>query len=134
MANKITFDMCRKMTDALVVKGKEMGKSLAIVVADASGCVISAALMDGYHPRGIEFASRKAYTAVKMSRTGKEFRALCERDHVTVDDFGDPKLTIFIGSTPIRDAEGDVIGAVAVSGATSEEDQELSDFAAGLLA
>ena len=42
-------------------------------------------------------------------------------------------MTTMIGSAPLRDASGELIGAIAVSGWKSEEDQELADAAAKLI-
>lgn len=132
MVRQITYEMCKTMTDFLVRRGEEMGKPLAIVITDDGGSVVSATLMDGFHVRGVQFAYHKAYTSAKMTRTGREVRELCAKDGNDVSVFCDPNMTTLIGSTPIRNGKGDVIGAVGVSGATSDEDQELCDLAAEL--
>lgn len=90
-------------------------------------------LMDGYHSRGCRFASNKAYTCAMMGMRGEDFHNLVANSGNSLSAFCDPRMTTMIGSAPLRDASGELIGAIAVSGWKSEEDQELADAAAKLI-
>jgi glc operon protein GlcG len=133
MARQITYEMCKKMSDYVLEKGFKANRPLAVVITDDAGNIVYANIMDGFHVRGISFAYHKAYTAAKMTRTGREFKELCQRDNIDVNVFCDPKMTTLIGSSPVRNANGETIGAIGVSGWTSDEDQQLCDEAVKLI-
>jgi len=133
MSRQITYAQCKTMTDHILEKAARAQRPLAVVVTDDAGNIVSATLMDGFHVRGIAFAHSKAYTAAKMTRTGREFRKLLEEGGNTLAAFCDPMMTNLIGSSPVWDKQGQVIGAIAVSGWTSDEDQQLCDEAVKLV-
>ena len=56
-----------------------------------------------------------------------KLKKMCIRDRDSA--MGDPQMTYLPGGTPIFTADGDLIGAIGVSGWAMEEDQMLADEA-----
>ena len=64
---------------------------------------------------------------------GVSTQALLERLHreqIEVGYFCDPEVTALPGGSPLKDATGRLLGAVGVSGLSSEQDQAITDAVA----
>lgn len=129
----LTMDMCQEMIDKVIgIVREDGGKQVAIAVCDQSGAVVALIKMDDVPVRSAHLAQHKAYTALRMQTTTAAFMARLEREKADIAFFCDPKLTPFPGGAPITAPNGGIIGAVGISGRTSEEDQRLADIAARL--
>ena len=76
--------------------------------------------MDDAPVRSIQLAHQKAYTSTRMGVTTEEFLARLRREEI-------PMLTALPGGAVLSDTQGDVIGAIGVSGLTPAEDQAVAD-------
>ena len=101
-------------------------KPMAVVVLDARGAVKAAACEDGTSLKRFEVAHGKAYGALSL---GMGSRSIFKRakdqaffvaaaSHVTGG-----ALVPVPGGVLIRDGAGDVVGAVGISGDTSDNDE-----------
>ena len=101
-------------------------KPLAVVVLDAGGHVRAAERADGASNMRFEIARAKAFGAIAL---GMDSRALMERAEVQpyfVTSAGAAiggALIPVPGGVLVRDGEGTVIGAVGVSGDSSDNDE-----------
>ena len=105
------------------------GKAAVIVVADPHGELIALLRMDGAPLPSITIAMNKAYTA---ARKGEPTRDLGQkvRDPEKGFDiayYGDPRFVGWGGGLPVR-VNGQVVGAVAVSGLPEAEDMEMAEM------
>lgn len=104
------------------------GKSAAIAVADAQGELLSLCRLDGAPATSLTIAKNKAWTAATQ---GKPTRAIGARlkspdEAFDIAYYGDPRACGWAGGLPVRDAEGRVVGAVAVSGLPELEDERIA--------
>ena len=132
MSSKLDYASRHIMLDYLFNRAKDDGRPLAICIVDDSGWILEAVLMDGAPKRMLKFGFHKAYTAAIMGRETADLRSHME-SRGSVDVFCDPNLTVLRGGTPILNKDGEIIGAIGMSGWKSEEDQELANEAAALL-
>jgi len=115
---------------AIQVIGSELAKrdkAAVIAVADDHGEVISLLRLDGAPVPSIVIATNKAFTAARERKTTFELGQK-SRDPKFGFDFafyGDPRYIGFGGGVPVI-FDGAVVGAIAVSGLSSEEDAELA--------
>lgn len=105
------------------------GKAADIVVADPHGELIALLRMDGAPLPSITIAMNKAYTA---ARKGEPTRDLGQkvRDPEKGFDiayYGDPRFVGWGGGLPVC-VNGQVVGAVAVSGLPEVEDMEMAEM------
>ncbi len=105
------------------------GRPICISVCDADGFLIAFARADGAPVRGIEIAQGKAYSAARMGVSTTEFLARIHRENIAPGYFCDPRLTALPGGAVIR-SNGRPIGAIGISGLTSNEDQAIADLLA----
>ena len=117
--------------DALVVLAavrqalEQRNAGAAVAVVDPHGELVAFLRTDGCPLASINNAVNKAFTA---AREGVESRVIGERsqqDPFPMTNFGDLRYTGWGGGVPII-VDGDVIGAVGVSGLPEEIDMELA--------
>ncbi len=100
-------------------------KTGVIAVADAHGELIALARLDGAPLSSIAVATNKAFTAARLRRSTREHGARIRERGVDIAFYGDPRYVGFGGGLPVRVGES-VIGAVAVSGLSDDEDEALA--------
>ena len=131
----IDYSEARRVVDLIVDKALQMRKAVAVGVADAHGDLICFARMDGAPVSSIHIAQNKAWTAARERKPTKEVGEKVkhpEKGH-DIAYYGDPRYVGWGGGLPIR-KNGEVVGAVAVSGLSSEEDVALAALGVELIA
>jgi uncharacterized protein GlcG (DUF336 family) len=123
----LTLDVARKILDTALAKGVERKlKPLVVAVLDARGCVKASAAQDGTSLLRGEIAHAKAYGALAM---GMGSRALFQRAQEqayfigAVNTLAQGRMVPVPGGVLIQDASGALLGAVGVSGDTSDNDE-----------
>ena len=123
----LTLDVARKILDTALAKGVEKKlKPLVVAVLDARGCVKASAAQDGTSLLRGEIAHGKAYGALAM---GMGSRALFQRAQEqayfigAVNTLAQGRMVPVPGGVLILDDNGTLLGAVGVSGDTSDNDE-----------
>jgi uncharacterized protein GlcG (DUF336 family) len=123
----LTLDVARKILDTALAKGVEKKlKPLVVAVLDARGCVKVSAAQDGTSLLRGEIAHGKAYGALAM---GMGSRALFQRAQEqayfinAVNTLAQGRMVPVPGGVMILDDNGTLLGAVGVSGDTSDNDE-----------
>jgi uncharacterized protein GlcG (DUF336 family) len=123
----ITLNMARSIVDNALLKGKELGlKPLAVAVFDERGCLRAFLAQDGTSLLRGEVAQGKAYGALAL---GMGSRAIFKRAQEqpffvdAVNSLAQGKIIPVPGGVLIRDKGGVLVGAVGVSGDTSDNDE-----------
>lgn len=125
----LDFEKRQVMIDYLLNRAKEAGKPLTVAFVDESRTVISVTMMDGMGSRSVNIVGRKAYTAALMGRRTADWWDQMKKLGIDSHAMGDPQMTYLPGGTPIFTADGDLLGAIGISGWTMQEDQMLADEA-----
>lgn len=131
----IDYSEAKRAVDAVVERALCMQKPVAVAVADAHGDLICFARMDGTKVAPIQIAINKAWTAARERKATREIGASVKHPEKSFDIayYGDPKYVGWGGGIPVS-KNGDIIGAVAVSGLSSDEDEALASIGAKLIA
>ncbi len=112
-------------------KGRELGlRPLSVVVLDTGGHVIAFEREDGASPGRFQIAEGKAYGAVMLGMNGSQLRDRAEAQAYFVEAVNGAyggKVIPVPGGILVRDAKGAILGAIGVTGDTSE-----NDLAAGI--
>ena len=111
-----------------LAKGREMDlKPLSVVVLDAGGHVKAFEREDGAAPGRFAIAHGKAYGAVMLGMAGKAQMARAEQQAyfmAAVNGVFGGQVVPVPGGVLLRDKRGAVIGAVGVTGDTSDNDSD----------
>jgi uncharacterized protein GlcG (DUF336 family) len=124
---ELTLDVARKILDAALAKGIEKKlKPLVVTVLDVRGCVKVTAAQDGTSLMRAEIAHGKAYGALAM---GMGSRALFQRAQEqayfigAVNALAQGRMVPVPGGVLIQDGSTLLLGAVGISGDTSDNDE-----------
>ena len=122
---EITAAQARIIIDTATAKGEEMGfKPLSVVVLDAGGHVKAFARADGSAPGRFGIAHGKAYGAVMLGMPGSAQMARAEAQPyfmAAVNGVYGGHVVPVPGGVLVKSG-GKVIGAVGVTGDTSDND------------
>ncbi|MEL6465387.1 MAG: heme-binding protein [Pseudomonadota bacterium] len=122
----ISLREARTIIRKALEKGREMGlKPLTVVVLDAGGHVQACEREDGAAPGRFAIAQGKAYGAVMLGMAGTAQMARAESQTyfmTAVNGVYGGQVVPVPGGVLVRDKAGAVIGAVGVTGDTSDND------------
>ncbi len=137
----LTLDAARRIIDtALAAARKEAMKPLAVAVVDARGALVAFAAEDGSSLKRETVARGKADGAIGLGVSSRVIAKMAvERPHfvAAVTHAVGGSLVPVPGGVLIRDQAGALVGAVGVSGDTSDNDERVAVIgieAAGLKA
>ena len=124
----LTLDQARAMIAATREKGHAMGlKPLSVVVLDTGGHVLAFEREDGAAPGRFGIAHGKAYGAVMLGMAGRAQMARAEAQAyfmAAVNGVYGGQVVPVPGGVLLRDGSGAVVGALGVTGDTSDNDAE----------
>ena len=122
----LTHAACRKIIEATLEAGHGLGlKPLSVVVLDAGGHPLAFEREDGAAPGRFEIARGKAYGAVMLGMGGRAQMARAEGQAyfmAAMNGAFQGRVVPVPGGVLVRDGAGQVIGAVGVTGDTSDND------------
>jgi uncharacterized protein GlcG (DUF336 family) len=126
--NAITLDQADRLIDAVLRRGAELDcRPLSVIVVEP-GCK-AFKKEDGSSMIRFEMAYGKAYAALAMGRSSRLVKVRAEEKPIfmryLISASGE-QIFPEGGGLQIRNVEGDVIGAVGVTGDTEERDEELA--------
>lgn len=130
MSHELTLEMAERILQAAKEKARELKIQEDIAVVDDGGNLKAFARMDGAWLGSIDIAIRKARTARyfdaetaklgQMSQPGQPLYGI---------EFSNGGLITFGGGMPLKDRQGNIIGAVGASGSTVDNDVKVAEAA-----
>lgn len=121
-----------KVITAIQTELEKANKGAAIAVVDLHGELLAFLRTDGCRLSSITIAINKAYTAARERTESRSVGEASRTEQFPLTNFGELRYVSWGGGVPII-YEGEVIGAVGVSGLPEEEDMELARLGARLL-
>ncbi|WP_223607906.1 heme-binding protein [Chryseobacterium sp. OSA05B] len=130
----ITYKQAAKALQAAIEKAGSINIPVSIVVVDNGGHLMTLARLDSVYGV-IDFALKKARTAVMFGVDSDVMGTIisgADMHGYGMLNSNDGLLTI-AGGVVIKDAEGKIIGAIASSGGTPEQDKEIAEAGASVV-
>ena len=131
----IDYSDAQRIIDLIVNKALQMQKAAVIAVADSHGELMAFARMDGAPVSSIRIAANKAWTAARERKPTKDIGDKVrhpEKGH-DIAYYGDARFVGWGGGLPIY-KDGEVVGAIGVSGLSADEDTALAALGVELIA
>jgi uncharacterized protein GlcG (DUF336 family) len=126
----VTLAQSNHIIEAIFVRGRELScRPLSVVVVEPGAKVKAFQKEDGSAMMRFEMAYGKAYAALALGRSSSLVRERTEERPLFMQYLfraSDDQIFPEGGGMLIRDKEGEVIGAVGVTGDTQERDEELA--------
>ena len=131
----IDYSEAKKIIEVIVEKAAQMQKAIAVAVADPHGELIAFARMDGVALPSINIAVNKAVTAARGRKPSQEIGEKVRHPEKGYDIayHGDSRFLGWGGDIPVW-RNGEVVGAVGVSGLSANEDVSLAKLGVGVIA
>ena len=117
----ITLEQAKKVAAAAEAEAKKNKWNVYIVVVDSSTNVVLMQRMDDAQLGSLNVAQKKAFTAAAFKRSTKVFEDGIAKGGVGMRILGNDQAMPIEGGLPIF-VNGKIIGAIGVSGVTSEQD------------
>lgn len=126
----LTLEKSNVIVAAILEKGREMKlRPLCVVVTDIGAKIKAAQREDGCSQARVEMALGKAVASLALGRSSAFVRERQKQGPefvAQVQNFvGEQKMFMVGGGELIRDEAGNILGAVGVTGATEDEDEQL---------
>ena len=127
----LSLSAAQRVAEAAVAAARSHGVAACIAVSDPSGEPIVTMRMDGAPRLSAEIARNKAYTVASFNGmpTHVWWPAIAEDPALVHGLTHTPRLVVFGGGVPVR-IEGALVGAVGVSGGSSEQDRLIAEAGA----
>jgi glc operon protein GlcG len=122
----------QKIIGAIQGRLEQEKKGAAIAVTDAQGELLAFLRTDGCKYPSILIAINKAYTAAREQKESYTIGESSRSQGFPMTNFGDLRYTAWGGGVPII-FNGQVVGAVGVSGLPENEDMNIARWGANLL-
>lgn len=133
-AADITREQAQTALVAALKKAEKQGTKMNIAVVDAGANLKAFTRMDGSYLGSIDVSIKKAKTARYFDIATGDLGKLTQPGGVIYNiELSNNGLITFPGGVPLKDKDGNIIGAIGVSGGTIDDDHEVAMAAADAL-
>jgi len=123
----ITLEQALAVVAAAQEKAEKQGTLMDIAVVDAGANLKAFVRMDGAFLGSIDISIKKAKTARFFNMPTGQLGELAQPGKPLFNiEFSNGGLITFPGGLPLKDKNGNIIGAVGVSGSSVEDDHEVA--------
>lgn len=123
----VTLEQAMAIVSAARAKAIKQGTLMDIAVVDAGANLKAFVRMDGAFLGSIDISIKKAKTARLFNMPTATLGELAQPGkplyHI---EFSNNGLITFPGGVPLKDKDGNIIGAIGVSGSSVEDDNEVA--------
>ena len=123
--NLLSLNDAKKIVEAGKKKAEEMKKDFVLAVVNSEGNLILEEKMDNAIFASIEIALKKAYTAAALKIETSELAKLVQPNGSLYGLHTDQRYVVFGGGSLLK-KNGEIVGAVGVSGGTVDEDMTIA--------
>jgi glc operon protein GlcG len=129
-ARRVGAQAAARVLEAAAVEARRNGWAVSVAVVDPAGALVAFRRDDAAHPASVDLSLGKARTAARFRTTSREIEQLAAARNGFLTVAG---ITPVEGAVPIV-VDGQVVGAVGVSGVTSAQDAQIARAGAEALA
>lgn len=130
----ITLQQAEAAINAAKVKAVEINTKMDICIVDAGANLVAFARMDGAWIGSIDISFKKAKTAAWFTMDTASLSAAVQPGAPLFNiEHSNGGLITFPGGVVIKNAAGDVIGAIGVSGSSVENDHQVAVAGAAIV-
>lgn len=124
----ITLENAERAIQAAKKKAVDMDVKMNIAIVDSGANLVAFAKQDGAWLGSIDISIKKAETARYFDMPSGEIGKLAQPGNSLFNiEHSNGGLITFPGGIPITNGDGDIIGAIGVSGSTVEDDHTVAE-------
>jgi len=131
---KITYPVARILGTIAESKASDLSVPVAIALTDGKGGLLFFGRMDGTLPASTEIAISKAYTSAVLHMATHELGKLAQPggELYGIQHTHNGKIVLFGGGIPLQ-LNGQVVGAIGISGGSVNEDVQVAEYVVNAL-
>jgi uncharacterized protein GlcG (DUF336 family) len=124
----ITLEEAQQIISAARQKAQEIGQPMNVAIMDAGRNLKAFERMEGAWVASIDIAIDKAFTSAGRGLSTKEIGEMAQPGQPLfgINTTHGGRIIIFAGGVPLM-RDGEVVGAIGVSGGTVDQDQEVAE-------
>jgi uncharacterized protein GlcG (DUF336 family) len=124
----LTLAAARRVAMAVEAEARAIGVAMSVAVVDGGDQLVAFDRMDGADLVSIGLARDKAFTALVNRMPTRDLGPLVQpgAEFYGYDSVAGGRMIVFAGGMPLE-RDGVLVGAVGVSGGTSDEDQRAAE-------
>jgi uncharacterized protein GlcG (DUF336 family) len=128
MQGDVTLETATELIEAAEARAAEMDNPMVVAVANGEGNLVAQHRMDGAWLASVSISRNKAYTAAALDTPTHE---LAEATQPGSSLYGlqttdEGRIVVFGGGYPLE-RDGEVVGAIGVSGGAVEQDRDVAE-------
>ena len=125
----MTLDIANALIEKVKAKAAEMGVNAVVAVSDKAGRPVAVQCMDDAYIASFDIAVNKTYTCASLKMSTAELAKLCQPGESLygLQYTNGGKIVIF-GGGEVLEYEGEIVGALGVSGGSAAEDTALGAY------
>ena len=127
MVESIPLETAKEVADAAEQRAEEIDNPMVITVANSEGNLIINRRMDGAWLASVDISRNKAYTSAALDMPTEDLAEPTKPGESLygLQNTNDNNMVIFGGGYPLTE-NGDVVGALGVSGGAVEQDMDVA--------
>jgi uncharacterized protein GlcG (DUF336 family) len=119
----LTLEHARRLTDAALTHGETAGLNISVAITDDGGHLLAFARSEDANLATIDIALQKARTSVFFKAATRHLTAAMQPGGpIYTAQLTSGGLTAIPGGVPVLDTDGQLIGAIGISGGTADQD------------
>ena len=128
-SQEMTLALAKKLAEKVEAESAKMGLNVVVAVSNSAARPVLVECMDDSYMASYDIAVKKAYTVVALKMSTKELKPLCQPNQSLygIQFTNDGQIVIFGGGVPLK-VNGKIIGGLAVSGGSEEQDTYLAEY------
>ncbi len=128
--SNVTLDMALALAQSVREKAAEIGVKAVVAVADKGANPVLVQCMDDAYIASYDIALNKAYTSVALKMPTWKLSELAKPGSSLygIQFTNNGRIVIFGGGEPLCNRNGEIIGALGVSGGSESEDTALAAY------
>ena len=126
----MTLQTALALAEKVKQKASEMGVKAVVAISNRAAHPILVESMDDAYIASYDVALQKAFTVVSLKMSTSDLKPLAQPGGSLygIQFTNNGKIVIFGGGEPLKNAAGQIIGGLGVSGGTEEQDTALAAF------
>jgi glc operon protein GlcG len=127
---ELGYEEARQLVGAVADRLEDEGRGAAVAAVDAHGELVAFLRTEGCPLPSIKIAIQKAFTSARERSESRALGDKAREENFPLTNFGELGYVGWGGGVPIV-VDGEVIGALGISGLPETEDMKLARWAVG---
>jgi uncharacterized protein GlcG (DUF336 family) len=128
MQGDVTLETAKELIEAAEARAAEIDNPMVVAVANSEGNLVAQHRMDGAWLASVSISRNKAYTSAALDMPTHELAEPSQPGNslygLQTTDEG--RIVVFGGGYPLE-RDGEVVGAIGVSGGAVEQDRDVAE-------